>query len=417
MTNRPFKKRPTHEPAADLRAAMAKLRTTAGGIVGVAASVVHLVGSAAAALVRANPVATRRAVQIGALALLAAFPIKTLLTDKPENHSGSIENIIENQILSIASVQNATPNRSSVVYNDHGLLHGFGYDVARLYAKNLGVELALITYPTMDAAMQALQTGAADMLLLPQSQLPDDKTLADTLSAAVACDATTESRVNKAGLESLVFLTTTNNAATFDAMNAFLCTQSMQRTIGYLADFHNNTLLDNAYNDKHFKAAMGKLSLYESAFRASAQDFGHDWQLLAMIAYQESRFNTKAVSHTGVQGMMMLTQDTAKMMGVTNRNDVEQSIHGGAKYLQKLEQQFSHIDAADRLWFVLAAYNMGPNAVRDIQTTLKQQNKDANLWINVYAYMLDNAHKNSRYKQCVHYVTNIRSYIEAIKTQ
>lgn len=112
---------------------------------------------------------------------------------------------------------------------------------------------------------------------------------------------------------------------------------------------------------------------------------------------------------------MMLTQDTAKQMGVKDRNDVMQSIHGGAKYLQILKKQFAHIDASDRLWFVLASYNMGPNAVRQIQSELKAQGKNPNAWLNVYIYLNEHIEENSRYAQCLRYVTNIRNYIEAIK--
>ncbi len=36
---------------------------------------------------------------------------------------------------------------------------------------------------------------------------------------------------------------------------------------------------------------------------------------------------------TGVTGLMMLTQETAKRVGIEDRTDPEQSVMGGAKYL------------------------------------------------------------------------------------
>ncbi|GIR69145.1 MAG: hypothetical protein CM15mP74_03960 [Halieaceae bacterium] len=46
-----------------------------------------------------------------------------------------------------------------------------------------------------------------------------------------------------------------------------------------------------------------------------ADEYQMDWRLLAAIAYQESHWNPKAHSRTGVEGMMMLTRATASEMG------------------------------------------------------------------------------------------------------
>ena len=44
-----------------------------------------------------------------------------------------------------------------------------------------------------------------------------------------------------------------------------------------------------------------------------------DWRLLAAISYQESHWNPRAKSPTGVRGMMMLTLPTAREMGTSLR--------------------------------------------------------------------------------------------------
>ena len=74
---------------------------------------------------------------------------------------------------------------------------------------------------------------------------------------------------------------------------------------------------------------------YEFHFFQASKKFGLDWKLLASIGYQESRWDDKAISYTGVRGLMMLTNDTAKELGVSNRIDPKQSIYGGAEYLNK----------------------------------------------------------------------------------
>ncbi len=62
---------------------------------------------------------------------------------------------------------------------------------------------------------------------------------------------------------------------------------------------------------------------------AAAHDL--DWRLLAAVGYQESHWDPAAVSRTGVRGIMMLTQRTARQLGIDNRVDPEQSIIGGGE--------------------------------------------------------------------------------------
>ena len=68
------------------------------------------------------------------------------------------------------------------------------------------------------------------------------------------------------------------------------------------------------------KRVDSRLPEYEMTFRDSAKDLEVHWTLIAAISYQESHWNPKAISQTGVRGMMMLTQKTAKEMGIKKRN-------------------------------------------------------------------------------------------------
>ncbi|PLM93453.1 membrane-bound lytic murein transglycosylase MltF, partial [Klebsiella pneumoniae] len=85
-----------------------------------------------------------------------------------------------------------------------------------------------------------------------------------------------------------------------------------------------------------------------------------DWRLLAAIAWQESHWDPQATSPTGVRGMMMLTRNTAQSLGLTDRTDAAQSIDGGMRYLQDMMDKVpDSIPKDERIWFALAAYNMG----------------------------------------------------------
>ena len=84
---------------------------------------------------------------------------------------------------------------------------------------------------------------------------------------------------------------------------------------------------------RHVKS---RLPRYKAAFQREAQRRGISWKLLASQAYQESRWNPRAVSPTGVRGIMMLTRNTSSSYGIRNRLDPQASIHGGARHLSRL---------------------------------------------------------------------------------
>lgn len=99
-----------------------------------------------------------------------------------------------------------------------------------------------------------------------------------------------------------------------------------------------------------------------------------DWRLLAAIAWQESHWDPQATSPTGVRGMMMLTRNTAQSLGLTDRTDAAQSIDGGMRYLQDMMDKVpDSIPKDERIWFALAAYNMGYAHMLDAMALTRKQ--------------------------------------------
>lgn len=117
------------------------------------------------------------------------------------------------------------------------------------------------------------------------------------------------------------------------------------------------------------------LPLYRPLFHAAQTSTGIDWRLLAAVAYQESQWDPLATSPTGVRGLMMLTEDTADLLRVSNRLDPAESIRAGAQYLSDLRDALPpSVPKPDRLWLALAAYNLGMghlNAARHLAATQK----------------------------------------------
>ena len=192
----------------------------------------------------------------------------------------------------------------------------------------------------------------------------------------------------------------------------------MERHYGHVEDF------DYVGTRKFLQAAKNKLPRYAPFFQ-SASDEGMDWRLLAAMSYQESHWNPKARSPTGVRGLMMLTLATARQLGVKNRLDVEQSIQGGAKYFSKVFDRIpERIPEPDRTWFSLAAYNIGWGHVEDARRLTQKQGADADRWVDVKErlpllrqkkYYRHTRYGYARGDEPVQYVDNIRRYYETLQ--
>lgn len=129
---------------------------------------------------------------------------------------------------------------------------------------------------------------------------------------------------------------------------------------------------------------QSRLPLFQKFFEDAGKKQGVDWRLLAAIGYQESFWDPKAQSPTGVRGIMMLTEETAKQMELTDLLDPQQSIDGGARYLRHLLDRLpERITGTDRLWLALAAYNIGLYHLEDARVLTQKQGGDPDRWNDV----------------------------------
>lgn len=167
-----------------------------------------------------------------------------------------------------------------------------------------------------------------------------------------------------------------------------------------------------------------RLPQYRHWFREAAAQVGIDWRLLAAIGYQESHWVPTATSHTGVRGLMMLTEDTARGLGVTDRLDPRESIFGGAQYFLRMRNQIpARIAEPDRTWMTLAAYNVGFGHLEDARILTQMHGKNPDLWSDVSEHLplLTQTKWYTQVKrgyargwEPVRFVENIRSYIDIL---
>jgi membrane-bound lytic murein transglycosylase F len=145
-----------------------------------------------------------------------------------------------------------------------------------------------------------------------------------------------------------------------------------------------------------------------------------DWRLLAAISYQESHWDNQATSPTGVRGLMMLTRNTAQSLGLTDRLDPEQSISGGSRYLKEMMGKVPEtVPEEERIWFALAAYNMGYAHMLDARQLTAKLKGNPDSWAEVKVrlpllsqkqYYSMTTYGYARGHEAYAYVENIRKY-------
>ena len=190
-----------------------------------------------------------------------------------------------------------------------------------------------------------------------------------------------------------------------------------------LEKVYEKTSLNNFEQTKFKDLLTNRFPKYSQMFEQASEQTAIDSDLLAAISFQESQWDPKAKSNMGVRGMMMVTLETAAIVGVEKRLNPEQNITGGAKYLAILQDRNVYgKTTADQLSISLAKYNLGPtniiNIAKEIDKTPEEitwpdiENKlknitgeDVNL-IDVNGY--------SRGQQAIDYVHRVKSYYQLL---
>lgn len=169
------------------------------------------------------------------------------------------------------------------------------------------------------------------------------------------------------------------------------------------------------------------LPLWKKSFEKYGKRYGIPWTLVAAIAYQESKWNNDARSYTGVRGLMQLTTQTAEHLGVKDRKDAQESIRGGAMYLQYLfSKSPANINSFDRWVQALAAYNIGWAHLRDIHRLAQTKKKNAYHWSQLKELLplkADAQYEDTfrfglaRGGETVHFIENVLTYYQFLNLQ
>ncbi|WP_168206420.1 lytic transglycosylase F [Labrenzia sp. PHM005] len=163
-------------------------------------------------------------------------------------------------------------------------------------------------------------------------------------------------------------------------VNAFIAKAKIGTTLGNIFDRRYNSDITKIINPKTEKY-QERLAELMDLFTAAGEKHNIDPLLLAAQAFQESRFNNNAKSRVGAVGIMQLLPSTARdrSVGIKNFRELEGNIEAGAKYNRHVADSYfgdPDIPELEKILFVLASYNAGPNRVARVRTKAD----DPNTW-------------------------------------
>ena len=125
----------------------------------------------------------------------------------------------------------------------------------------------------------------------------------------------------------------------------------------------------------------GTISPYDDLARRMGKEYGVDWRLIVAQMYQESRFDPKAKSWAGAQGLMQVMPATGRQLGLKDPWDPEQNVRIGVGYLKYLIERFDQgLPMRQRIRFALASYNAGLGHVRDARRLAKARGLNPDRW-------------------------------------
>jgi len=157
--------------------------------------------------------------------------------------------------------------------------------------------------------------------------------------------------------------------------------------------YFNQNTSPKKFKDEARSLEEAVISPYDDLIRISARKYNFHWCLIASQMFQESSFRPQAKSWSGARGLMQLMPATARELGLDDRSvlDPAKNIDAGVRYLrQQCKRVPDEVDAANRIYFGLAAYNGGYGHLIDARALAKKLGRNPNLWVeNVdHAYSL-----------------------------
>jgi len=131
------------------------------------------------------------------------------------------------------------------------------------------------------------------------------------------------------------------------------------------------------------KANRQRLDKLRPLLQKHAEAQNLDWLNLAALAFKESSLNPAARGAGGAHGLMQITPSAAQRVGVSDINSVDGNVQASARYLALIRRKFfssNQLNERERMAFVLAAYNLGPERVQAMRAEARRRGLNQNQW-------------------------------------
>lgn len=186
----------------------------------------------------------------------------------------------------------------------------------------------------------------------------------------------------------------------------------------------------------HHKVELkdGQISPYDEIFKQEAKRIGWDWQVLAAIAYHESRFQSSVVGWSGARGLMGIMPATGRIYGANKEQllDASTSIKVSVSCLLDTKKGLKISgDSQNEMAIILAGYNAGIGHIMDAKRLADKYGYNRDIWFDnleqAIAMKRDPKYYNDqvvrfgylRSTETVNYVRNVlstyKSYLSATK--
>lgn len=298
--------------------------------------------------------------------------------EKKERNAGSDEKDMES-IRRSGELIVATLSGPETYYEHHGIPMGLQYALAENFAASEGLKLRVELGQDTTSILKMLHEGEVDIAVLPISQ---HRIAQERLLAAGFHQKKTQSSW-------AVQATSQELATALKEWFADGVVVAVRKEVN--ERLRQVRTVKRRAQAVYLSRERGIISIYDHLFHRAAAITGWDWRLIAAQCYQESAFDPNARSWAGAQGLMQLMPATARSLGVEASQvyQPEINVDAGARYLHALQGKFSDIrDGAERIKFVLAAYNGGAGHVRDAMALARKYGRNPQRWDDVAFYIL-----------------------------
>lgn len=187
-----------------------------------------------------------------------------------------------------------------------------------------------------------------------------------------------------------VQLTTPESMHWYVRRDAAMLHASIDRFLqGYHAPADQDAAFERVYRrlyKVHYPLAQAnrrRLEKLRPVLQRHAQAQNLDWLSLAALAFKESNLDPAARGAGGANGLMQITPGAAQRVGVSNIANVDGNVQASARYLALIRRKFfasNQLNERERMAFVLAGYNLGPERVQAMRGEARRRGLNPNQW-------------------------------------